>query len=338
MIEYLDFMSDRSEVLDPPDVFSDLLDRWKFHGDPGFHGEFTAPWGLSFDRGEGLAPFYVVASGSASLQLAEPGAEAWKLGVGDLVLLPRGDAHVLKDSPGSRAVPGSGFPPPSPHGTMRTLRWGGGGDAARVIGGVFRFGSRFALPILGAMDRVLVIRADDHSRFEGIDAVLGLFCREGSLGQQGNRAAIAGLLKVLFIQIMRTILAAHRPQTRVCARNPLVLLMEPSLRAAAEAIHFEPQKPWTLDTLASLVGMSRTTFAVRFQDLAGTSPLAYLTQVRMLHATDALETTDDTLEAIARRVGYGSEAAFATAFKRELGVAPGAWRKGERALVQTVMV
>ena len=106
--------------------------------------------------------------------------------------------------------------------------------------------------------------------------------------------------------------------------------MDPKLRPAAEAIHFDPQRPWTIDALAALVGMSRTTFALRFQDLTGTSPMAYLTQVRMLHATNLLDSADETLEAIARQVGYGSEAAFSTAFKRELGMAPGAWRRRQK--------
>jgi AraC family transcriptional regulator, activator of mtrCDE len=320
-------MCDRSEILDPIDLFSELLDKWRFHGDPGFNGEFTTPWGLSFEKQPGRAPFYVVPSGLARLELTDPPALSWELGAKDLVLLPGGDAHILRDSSGSLATPASSLPPQPHHGGMRTLRWGGGGTPTQVVGGVFRFDSSFALPILGAMDRVIVIRAHDRARFEGIDSVLGLFCHEGRSGLPGNRAAISGLLKLLFIQIMRTTLSARQPENQTCRPSPLVLMMDRSLRTAAEAIHLESEKPWTIEALAALVGMSRTTFALRFQALVGTSPLAYLTQVRMLQATSYLDSTDETLEAIAGRVGYGSEAAFATAFKRELGLAPGAWRR-----------
>jgi AraC-like DNA-binding protein len=78
--------------------------------------------------------------------------------------------------------------------------------------------------------------------------------------------------------------------------------------------------------LAEEAHMSRTSFVVKFTETTGVSPFAYLTQVRMMNAIELLSTTTATLEEIAEQVGYGSEAAFATAFKREIGVAPGAYR------------
>ncbi len=131
----------------------------------------------------------------------------------------------------------------------------------------------------------------------------------------------------MFIEFLRLALSTREQGNQPCSKNPLLLLFDPVLRSAAEAIHFESRKPWTIEALADLSGLSRTSFAVRFQELTGTSPLAYLTQVRMLNAVDLLERTNDTLGAIALQVGYGSEAAFSTAFKRELGVSPGAYRK-----------
>ena len=74
--------------------------------------------------------------------------------------------------------------------------------------------------------------------------------------------------------------------------------------------------------------MSRTSFAVKFAETAGMSPFAYLTHLRMLNAIELLSTTTNTLEEIAQRVGYGSEAAFSAAFKREIGEAPGSYRRG----------
>lgn len=314
-------MIHRSDVV-APDVFSELLDQWRFHGDPGFYGEFTAPWGLSLEATPGRAPFYVVASGLVHLEVEDQGEI--ELRVGDLVVLPRGDSHALRSAPGVRVVPASQLPPPVPHGGLRHLTWGGGGEVTQLVAGVFRFDSPFALPILGALERAIVLRAGTSR--EGIDPLLGLFCHEGREGHPGHRAVLSGLLKLLFIQIMRATLSGRNPHG-TCPQSPLVLLIDPSLRNAAEAMHFEPHRPWTIEALAALVGMSRTTFALKFQALTGTSPLAYLTQLRMLRATTLLETTTLTLEAVAQRVGYGSEAAFSSAFKRELGVAPGAWRK-----------
>ncbi len=180
--------------------------------------------------------------------------------------------------------------------------------------------------MLQALDRVVLLKAGDPRRQGGIDPLLGLFCREGQGQKPGNRAVTADLLKLLFIEILRSQMAARNRERRPCESNPLVLAFEPTLKPAAEAIYFEPEKPWTIAELADLSGLSRTTFAVRFQAAAGTSPLAYLTQVRIHKAMDLLKRSDATLAAIAVQVGYGSEAAFSTAFKRQLGVAPGAYR------------
>jgi AraC-like DNA-binding protein len=79
--------------------------------------------------------------------------------------------------------------------------------------------------------------------------------------------------------------------------------------------------------MAAEAGMSRTSFSLRFAQVAGAAPLEYLTNQRMMKAAELLERTDATLEEIAERIGYGSEAAFSTAFKREMGMAPGGYRR-----------
>lgn len=300
-----------------------MLERLRFQGDPGVSGRYSAPWGLVFDTHPGQAPFYVVAAGSCWLELE--GEPPRKLDSGDLVLLPRGNQHTLRDAPSSRTIPASQVMPPAAHG-MPTVTSGGGGAETHLIGGYFRFDSPLSLPVLAALGKVILLRCEVRKEAQGIDPLLGLFCREGRSSEPGSRAAISSLLKLLFIQILRISLSQGQEET-TCAANPLALLFDPALRSAAEAIHFEFRRPWTIADLANLVGMSRTTFALRFQELTGMSVQVYLTQVRMLDAVGRLERTTDTLEAIARHVGYGSEAAFSTAFKRELGLSPGAYRR-----------
>jgi len=318
-------MSDRSSIVDQSDLLSEMLEKLRFHGDPGINGALTAPWGFAFDADPGQAPFYVIAAGTCRLEV--PGVGEWELHQGNLVLLPRGDAHHLKDAPESRVIPAPPLISPPGQG-MQTLQWGGGGQETQIIGGFFRFESPFSLPILGAMDPVVLLGVQGDKPLEGIAPLLGMFCREGRSQGPGNRAVTSGLLKLLFIEILRATMSNQQQQAHPCRKNPLVLLFDPVLRKAAEAIHFETRQAWTVAALADLSGLSRTSFAVRFQDLTGTSPMAYLTQVRMLNAIDLLERTNDTLEAIGRQVGYGSEAAFSTAFKRAMGVSPGAYRKG----------
>lgn len=334
MIVYLEFMSDRSNAIDQGDLLSDMLDKLRFHGDPGINGAFTAPWGFAFDADHNQAPFYVIASGTCWLDVKDVGE--WELHQGDLVLLPRGDAHHLKDAPGSRVIPAP-LPISTPGQGMQALGLGGGGRETQIISGFFRFESPFSLPILGAMEPVILLGVGGDTLLEGIAPLLGLFCREGHSQGPGTRAATAGLLKLLFIEILRTTMSNRARGNQTCNKNPLALLFDPVLRKAAEAIHFESDKAWTVATLAKIAGLSRTSFAVRFQELTGTSPLAYLTQIRMLDAIGLLERTNDTLEGIALQVGYGSEAAFSTAFKREMGISPGGYRKEKSIRISAEM-
>ena len=96
---------------------------------------------------------------------------------------------------------------------------------------------------------------------------------------------------------------------------------------ALEAMHQDPARRWTVASLAAQAGLSRAPFARRFTALVGRPPLAYLTWWRMTVAARMLRESDATVAVIARRVGYSSEFAFATAFRREHGSAPGRYRR-----------
>jgi AraC-like DNA-binding protein len=97
--------------------------------------------------------------------------------------------------------------------------------------------------------------------------------------------------------------------------------------AALQAMHREPGRDWTVAGLAAVGGLSRAPFARRFTELLGRPPLTYLTWWRMTVAAGLLRRTDLTVGAVAGQVGYGSEFAFAAAFKRRFGTPPGRYRR-----------
>jgi AraC-like DNA-binding protein len=78
--------------------------------------------------------------------------------------------------------------------------------------------------------------------------------------------------------------------------------------------------------LAARAAVSRSLLDARFREVLGQSPIRYLTQWRMHLAEDLLATTDLTVAAVARRIGYDSEEAFSRAFKRVSGLSPSHWR------------
>ena len=108
-------------------------------------------------------------------------------------------------------------------------------------------------------------------------------------------------------------------------------MIDPQLGNALKEIHSDLQHAWTVEELARRVNMSRTGFAVKFAQKAGISPLDYVRKWRMQKAGDFLRQGIDNLEEIAARVGYESGAAFSKAFKREMGVPPGTYRKAAAA-------
>jgi AraC-like DNA-binding protein len=309
-------------------MLSDVLQTFRLREGRGYNAILSAPWGIEFPIYDEGSPLYVVSRGACQLELRGSGVQLY-LNSGDVVMLSRGDPHVLRDGPGSRVVPFSSLSfAPDEREDRKTLRYGAGGPETVLLAGEFMFDSQFAQPLLRAMDRVIHIRADSDEDTSNFSAILKMLCREGRSSEPGWRAASSELMKLLFIQILRFNMAEHQRDDRTCQGNhPFALMFDGKLRGVAEALHHNPERPWTVADMAAEAGMSRTSFSLRFAQVAGVAPLAYLTNHRMMKAAELLEGTDATLEKIAERIGYGSEAAFSTAFKREMGMAPGGYRR-----------
>ena len=97
-------------------------------------------------------------------------------------------------------------------------------------------------------------------------------------------------------------------------------------RRALTLVHRQPEREWTVASLAAELAMSRSAFAARFTELVGEPAMQYVTRWRMLVALDVLRTEGASVAELAGRLGYQSEAAFSRAFKRVVGVSPGSIR------------
>jgi transcriptional regulator GlxA family with amidase domain len=138
---------------------------------------------------------------------------------------------------------------------------------------------------------------------------------------------VPALLDTLLLYILR---AWYDEQAHRAPSGWAAALADPSISVSLRNIHEDPAHPWTVEELAGRAGLSRAAFAKRFVQLIGRSPLAYLTWWRMTTAARALRETDAPLAAVATRAGYTSEFAFAKAFKREFGIAPGGYRRNSQ--------
>jgi len=123
------------------------------------------------------------------------------------------------------------------------------------------------------------------------------------------------------------------PRAGECAITPSRLGTKPKARCVASSttirlVHEDPAHHWSVSNLAEKAGMSRWAFTNHFQAVAGITPMQYVTNWRMRAAFEKLHTGKDSVALIVQQSGYQTEASFRKAFKNQLGIGPGAVRRG----------
>jgi AraC-like DNA-binding protein len=149
---------------------------------------------------------------------------------------------------------------------------------------------------------------------------------EAAQGRIGSAFAMRQYGQLLLLGLLRAYAGQHD-----LPPGMLRLHSDQRLRGALSLMHTDPGRAWGLDELARAAAMSRTSFAERFRDVSGMPPLTYLTQWRMLLAKRALRDRDARVVELAAALGYGSESAFSTAFKRVVGESPLRYRTRARS-------
>ncbi len=294
-----------------------------------FYGrsELTAPWGVTVPPMPGCLWFHVVLAGAVRLESGPSGEAIW-LRPGDLALVPRGDGHVLRseegvDAPGILQLEREAFGE-----RYELLRHGGGGAATTVICAAVRFDHPVARNLVDSLPHTILMAADAAPDLGWMQSTIRLMDAESRGPRPGGEAVVTRLADVLAIHAIRFWI-----ETDPAARTGwLAALRDPRIGRAIVLIHREPQRPWTVASLASEVAMSRSAFAARFTELTGEPVMQYLTRWRMHVTEGALRDEGVTVGEVAARFGYRSEAAFARAFKRVTGRPPGAVRRTPRPL------
>jgi AraC-like DNA-binding protein len=282
--------------------------------------ELTAPWGLTVPA-MGDLWFHVVISGEVLLEVAE--ADTIPLRRGDLALVPRSEGHRVRGEPGA-PVPGVLDVEREQVGDRyEVLRHGGGGTSTTLICGSVRFDAPMARDLVEMLPPTIHVEPSDPPS-DWMPGALGLMAAEAGEPRPGGEAVITRLADILVIQAIRSWI-----ETDTAARRGwLGALRDPQIGRAIALVHGQPERAWTVGSLADEVAMSRSAFAARFSELVGEPVMQYVTRWRMQVANDALRSEGATVAEVAARLGYRSEAAFGRAFKRAIGVSPGAARRG----------
>jgi AraC-like DNA-binding protein len=280
---------------------------------------FHAPWGIGIPAGA-LASIHLVTTGACWL-VAED-CPPLHLTRGDVVLVPAGLGHALVDRPGTPVRPVEELiGGPLGQATPRDLVIAGDGPVTGLLCGGYLLDAGPRHPLTGVLPPIVHIGAG-QARGTGLPGAVDLLTAEVERADPGAPAVIASLVDLLFIYILRAWLAERNESCGGWVRA----LYDPTVGRALALVHGDPAGRWSVTALARAVGSPRATFSRRFTALTGQSPMAYVTSWRMTVAARLLRRDRAPLREIARRVGYDSEFAFARAFKRAVGHAPGQYR------------
>jgi AraC-like DNA-binding protein len=315
------------------DTIVDLLHTTRLTGGIFLDAEFTAPWCVSARIGpEDCTPFtpepvniiayHYVSAGQVLLGLE--GQPPVAVEAGEIVVLPRNDAHrigsdlslppVRGDTLIQPAADGGPRPYPSRRRRRRAHLWCGflGNDTPND-------------PLLQILPPVLKVGVTDAASGGWIESSLAFAARELAADRVRSPELLARLAELLFMEAVRRYLASLPEGQRGWHAG----VRDPVVARALALLHGRMQQRWTAEGLAREVGLSRSALADRFTRIMGEPPIRYLARQRLQAAAQRLKTSAESIPRIAFSVGYESEAAFNRAFKREFGVPPAAWRKKE---------
>lgn len=318
------------------DVLSQVLQVVRLEGALFFNAEFSAPWCVSSPQSTNIAPlvspdarhliiYHYLIEGLAYARLKDGPRE--DLTAGDIVMFPHGDPHTMGSGLPERPVDSLQIFAKNINRGMHVTRLGGGGTVTRFVCGYLACDPRLSEVVLAGLPRLLKVHVPDETSGRWLEHSIRFSVDQATGTQAGGSLVLAKLSEVLFVETLRryiNALPADQTGWLAGARDPLV-------GQALALLHKEPEDSWTISSLARRVGLSRTQLVERFRHFLGQSPMAYLAQWRLRLGAEILQSTDDSVAQVAAAVGYGSEAAFNRAFKREFEYPPAQFRRQQRS-------
>jgi len=303
------------------DVLSDILDTIHLAGTLYFRTDFSAPWAVQVPDFMEAARFHLVVQGRCNVSFAS--GQQVNLQAGDLILIPKGRAHVLADSAGRPAAPLEQVIKDSGYTGAGIFALGEENlDAStQMVCGHFSFRDGADHPLLQALPEFIVISAATRARVPLLGEVLHLIERKTLANDLGTAAALARLSEILFIELLSVGISGSPEFVRITSA-----LKDRQIGRALSLIHAEPGRAWTVEALARELGMSRSSFSDRFRDLVGCGAISYVADWRLQKALAMLDESNWSTREIATRSGYRSPAAFTRAFAAKFATSPTRYR------------
>ncbi len=300
--------------MDESELLNRVLASTSMTSDVFFAGAPCGEWRMSNADSAGTgATFHLVLEGEAWMHLQDDATGPRRLARGDFAFLPRNALHVL--TYGEQA--------PEVLDTHIESVAAAADSAGRtvVVCGKLLLEADAQRFLLAPLPEIVVLPTADRNAPSIASAIVTTMWHEVRGPAPALSVTLNKLADVLVVEVMR-----HAVRRNLVASGVFAGLADAQLRRALVEVLRQAERPWTVDGLAGMAAMSRSTFATRFQEVVGTSPLQFIREWRMRRAQMLLR-EGRSVAAVSALVGYDSEVAFAKAFKRVIGVGPGAIRK-----------
>jgi len=310
------------------DLLSEVLSHLKFSGTLYFRTSFTSPWSIRVPSFEQVSRFHYAHRGRCLVRV-NPDEPSVLLNQGDLIIITRGASHTLYCDPTTEelavqldtVVEESGFTGEG------VLVYGEPGThhETQLICGHFAFDDEAKHPLIEGLPSYIHIKDYGQTAGTWMQNTLTLIGEEAGQHNLGSNLIAEKLSEIIYAQAIRTYLSSEQG-----ANSSLAGFTDPAIAKALQAVHESPQNSWTLETLSSVAGVSRTLLSTKFNKCLATTPMGYVTQWRMLLAKQKLVDSNQPIIDIAEAVGYQSEAAFGRVFKRNFETGPATYRRRQR--------
>jgi len=324
-------------------VLSDVLRTVRLTGALYFLVEASSPWEIAVPDGAALAPailppaqhvisYHVVTRGACWGRIA--GGVPTRIETGDVLVFPHGDPYVMSIDAATGAGPDAAevldFMKKMSAGQLPfvVVEDGGGPEPLHLVCGFLGCDVRPFNPLLGTLPRLLHVHRSAAAPGDSLRQLIDLTIAESIERRAGGDCIRLRLSELMFVEVVRRHLGTLTGEQS----GWLAGLRDGMVGRALGLLHERPAQRWTLRGLAREVGLSRSALAERFTHFVGQPPMQYLARWRMQLAARRLADGGAKVSAVARDVGYDSEAAFSRAFKKAAGMPPADWRRRQGLL------
>lgn len=302
------------------EVLNQLFSTFKVNANVIHNGQYCGRWAVD-TSGSTYMSFHVVSHGRCFLTVNNEEAPSVTLEQGDVVLFPRDVSHCITNDPA--------FDTPVNQTSSESFSIGLKAEGTGLVCGYFEHQHPLMANLTEHLPDYVVVKYDQASP-SGLMLVLNALLNESVTPGKGSELIMAKMSETILALLMRD----HLPTSQ----GILAASIHPKLSPVIKAIHEKPAEKWTVEQLAELAFSSRAGFAEMFKEIVGMAPMLYVTQWRLSLAYRKLADEKVSTLHAALEAGYENESSFSKAFKRVMGVSPGAVRAGDALLISASKV